>query len=147
MVIVTSFLHLSLIKPQQRWREWSCQEIGQDLGVSNQMEEHFDTFSYPLGQHQTIFFTFSYLVLVIYAICWESRDLFRLNGLYRSFWSSVLKPTEPLDWASGFKGRVRLARNMLTNALMVLPYLTFQSRVQAHIHNRAFILKHSWHMY
>lgn len=93
------------------------------------------TFSFPLGQQDhllhILIFSFDYLWNLL-----RMRGWFRLNRLYHRFWSSVLKPAEPLACASGFKGRVRLARNTLTNALMVLPYLTFQSCIYTHTHTQ-----------
>lgn len=71
-------------------------------------------------------------------ILWKSsgylRNLLKIKSpvldLNHRFW----RPTKPLPWTRGFKGRVRLARNTLTNALMVLPYLTFQSCIKTLTH-------------
>lgn len=149
-VIAISCLHLWQIKPQYRQElpgERSGSQSWQPDGGQKKLLKWFWKpyliLFLTLWANRTICFTFSYLGLITYEICWESRDWFRFNCLYHRFWSAVLKPTEPLAWASGYKGRVRLARNTLTNALKVLPYLTFQSGV----HNHAFTLKHFWHMY
>lgn len=84
----------------------------------------------------SICLTFLCFVVAIYEIALNGDTDLSRTVCTTASGATLLNPTELLAWAGGFKGKVRLARNTLTNALMVLPYLTFQTRVQAHARQR-----------